>query len=60
MLGRTDYARVRLYDNDTVAPIAIGGAAIISSTTEADGFVIVPANSEGYAAETEVEVFLYD
>lgn len=60
MLGRTDYARVRLSDNDTVEPIAISGAAILSSTTKADGFVIVPANCEGYAAETEIKVFLYD
>ena len=60
MLGRTDYARVRLYDDNSVAPIAISGAAIIRSTTDADGFIIVPANSEGYAVGTEVDVFLYD
>jgi len=60
MLGRTDYARIRLSSDDTIEPIAISGAGIISSTTIADGFVIVPANKEGYAAETEVEVFLYD
>ncbi|MFK5950622.1 MAG: molybdopterin molybdotransferase MoeA [Methylococcales bacterium] len=60
MLGRTDYARIRMSAGDTVEPIAISGAAIISSTTQADGFVIVPANKEGYAANTEVEVFLYD
>lgn len=60
MLGRTDYARIRLAEDHTVEPIAISGAAIMSSTTEADGFVIIPANSEGYAAGTDVEVFLYD
>lgn len=60
MLGRTDYARVCLTDDETVEAIAISGAAILTSTTKADGFVIVPANSEGYAADTEVEVFLYD
>ncbi len=60
MLGRTDYARIRISADDMVEPIAISGAAIISSTTQADGFVIVPANKEGYAANTEVEVFLYD
>lgn len=60
MLGRTDYARVRLNDNGTVTPIAISGAAILSSVTIADGFVIVPANSEGYASGAEVEVLLYD
>ena len=60
MLGRTDYARISLAADNTVEPIAISGAAILTSTTKADGFVIVPANSEGYAVDTEVEVFLYD
>jgi len=60
MLGRTDYARVRISAEDKIESIAISGAGIISSTTQADGFVIVPANKEGYAADTEVEVFLYD
>ncbi len=59
MVGRTDYARVRLID-DQVEPLAISGAAILSSTTRADGFVIVPGDSEGYAPGTEVEVFVYD
>lgn len=60
MLGRTDYARISLAADNTVEPIAISGAAILTSTTQADGFVIVPANCEGYAVNTEVEVFLYD
>src|SRR5262245_15936060 len=47
-IGRLDYARVRLVDGD-VEPIAVGGASILSSTTRADGFVIVPADSEGFA-----------
>lgn len=59
VIGRTDYARIRL-SKDFVEPIAISGAAILSSTTQADGFVIIPADSEGYPPETEVEVFLYD
>ena len=59
MIGRTDYARIGLSD-DKVKPIAISGAGILSSTTEADGFVIIPENSEGYPAGAEVDVFLYD
>lgn len=59
MVGRTDYARVRLC-GDAVEPVAISGAAILSSTTQADGFVIIPENSEGYPAGAEVEVYLYD
>lgn len=57
-VGRVDYARVRLV-NQGVEPLAIGGASILSSTTRADGFVIVPGDSEGFAPGMEVEVFLY-
>ncbi len=59
MIGRTDYARVRLSNNE-VELLAISGAGILTSTTQADGFIIIPADKEGYSAGTEVEVFLYD
>ena len=39
---------------------ATSGASILSSTTRADGFIIVPADSEGYPADTLVRVWLYD
>ena len=58
-IGRVDYCRVRLADGE-VEPIALSGASILSSTTRADGFVIVPAESEGYGPGSEVTVFLYD
>lgn len=58
-IGRVDYCRVRLV-NGLVEPIALSGASILSSTTRADGFVIVPAESEGYGPDTEVTVFLYE
>ena len=58
-VGRVDYARVRLIENE-VEPLAIGGASVLSSTTRADGFVVVGEDSEGYAEGSEVEVFLYD
>ena len=57
-VGRVDYARVRIVDGG-VEPIAISGASILSSTTRADGFVIVPEDSEGYPAGAEVLVWLY-
>jgi molybdopterin molybdotransferase len=57
-IGRLDYARVQLVDG-SVAPLAVSGASVLSSTTRADGFVIVPADSEGFAPGTEVEVWLY-
>jgi molybdopterin molybdotransferase len=58
-LGRLDYARVKLVDG-RVEPLAISGASVLSSTTKADGFVLVSENVEGFAAGTEVEVFLYE
>jgi molybdopterin molybdotransferase len=58
-VGRVDYARVTLA-GDEACPLAISGASILSSTTRADGFVVVPADSEGYPPGAEVEVFLYD
>jgi molybdopterin molybdotransferase len=58
-VGRVDYARVRIVYGQA-EPLAISGASILSSTTAADGFVIVPADSEGYPAGAIVEVLLYD
>jgi molybdopterin molybdotransferase len=58
VVGRVDYARVKIMGGE-VEPLAIGGAAVLSSTTRADGFVIVPADSEGYPPGAEVAVYLY-
>lgn len=57
-VGRVDYARVKL-DGNTAEPIAISGASVLSSTTRADGFVVVPADSEGLPAESPVTVYKY-
>jgi molybdopterin molybdotransferase len=57
-IGRLDYARVKIVDG-LVEPLSIGGASLLSSTTRADGFVIVADDSEGFAAGTEVKVWLY-
>jgi molybdopterin molybdotransferase len=57
-IGRLDYARVQMV-NGAVEPHAVGGASVLSSTTRADGFVIGPDDSEGFAPGTEVEVWLY-
>jgi molybdopterin molybdotransferase len=58
VVGRVDYARVRILGTDA-EPLAIGGASVLSSVTRADGFVVIPANSEGYPEGADVEVFLY-
>ena len=57
-IGRLDYARVTV-SADTVEPLAVAGASLLSSTTRADGFVIVGDDSEGFAAGTDVDVWLY-
>ena len=39
-IGRLDYARVKIEDG-RVEPLSVSGASLLSSTTRADGFVIV-------------------
>ncbi len=58
-VGRVDYARVRL-EQQQVEPLAIGGASVLSSTCRADGFVVIPADSEGFPPGALVEVLLYE
>jgi len=70
-IGRVDYCRVRVVPSEKEAesgpqrtidikPVSLTGASILSSTTRADGFVIVPADCEGYGVGTDVEFYLYD
>jgi molybdopterin molybdotransferase len=58
-VGRLDYCRVMI-EQDRVEPLALSGASILSSTTRANGFVIVPEDLEGYAPGETVTVYLYD
>ncbi len=57
-VGRVDYARVHLHES-SAEPLAISGASVLSSVTRADGFVVVPMDSEGYPEGADVEVYLY-
>jgi molybdopterin molybdotransferase len=59
VIGRLDYARVKIVA-EQVEPLAIAGASVLSSTTRADGFVLIPDDSEGYPPDAVVTVFLYD
>jgi molybdopterin molybdotransferase len=47
-------------ENGRVEPLATSGASVLSSTTRADGFVLVPRDSEGHAPGEVVTVYLYD
>jgi molybdopterin molybdotransferase len=59
VLGRTDYVRV-VVEGDEVTPLMTAGASIISSTTRADGVVIVASGLEGHGEGEWVEVLLYE
>ena len=58
-LGRTDYVRVRV-EEGLVEPLTASGAGILSTAVRGDGFVLVPASSEGFAEGTDVCIQLYD
>lgn len=58
-VGRVDYVRVKIVAG-RVEPLAVSGASMLSTTTRADGFVLVERDREGHAPGEEVEVFLYD
>jgi molybdopterin molybdotransferase len=58
-IGRVDYVRVLVRDG-MVEPLATSGAAILSSTTRADGFMLTERDSEGHAPGEVVRVYLYD
>ncbi len=58
-IGRIEYVRFQI-ENERAFIIAAGGASILSSTTQADGFLLTEEHSEGFAEGEEVQVWLYD
>ncbi len=58
-VGRVDYARVR-FVNGHAEPLAVSGASMLSTTTDADGFILVPRDSEGYPSGATVTIYCYD
>jgi molybdopterin molybdotransferase len=59
--GRLDYVRVRLRCGqvEPVSPAKGSGASALSSTTIADGFILIPTDREGLRAGETVKVHLY-
>ncbi|MEM8945190.1 MAG: gephyrin-like molybdotransferase Glp [Planctomycetota bacterium] len=58
-VGRMDYVRLKI--NQSVAtPIENRGASVLSSTTQADGFLVIPPETESCPAGSEVGAFFYD
>ena len=56
--GWVDFCRVRLTADGRVEPIGSGGNTSLSSVARADGFVLVPAEQEGFPAGSTVPVHL--
>jgi molybdopterin molybdotransferase len=59
MVGRMDYVRVKIVEG-CAEPLAISGASMLSTTTIADGFLLVPGECEGYPTGENVKIYLYD
>jgi molybdopterin molybdotransferase len=58
--GRVDYLRVTLQADGQVRPLSVRGASVLSTTTQADGFVLIDAAVESLKAGETVSVHLYD
>ena len=59
-VGMTEVCPVKRVDENTINPVASFAEAGLGAATQADGFVIVPEGSEGYAQGAPVLVYLYD
>jgi molybdopterin molybdotransferase len=57
--GWADFCRVRLVGDGRVEPVGSGGNTSLSSVVRADGFVLVPAEQEGFPAGSAVPVHLF-
>jgi molybdopterin molybdotransferase len=57
-LGSLDLVRVRLRD-ERAEPLDVAGQHLLRSAVLADGFVLVPLQSEGYAEGASVTVYRY-
>jgi len=58
-IGRLELCRVQVRDG-LVEPLAVADDRILATVVRADGFVIMPADSEGCARGSEVLVHFYD
>ncbi len=61
-LGRTDFVRVKFIEKGGISyiePIRITGSGVLSSIKDADGYILIEDNVEGYEGNTFVKVYLY-
>ncbi|HEY0835178.1 MAG TPA: molybdopterin biosynthesis protein, partial [Azospirillum sp.] len=59
-IGTAELYRVRLMPDGRVEPLASAAVPGLAAAARADGFVLIPAESEGVAPGTETNVWLYD
>ena len=57
--GSPPRATVSKQPGNRVEPLSVSGASVLSSTTRADGFVVIDDDSEGFPAGAAVDVWLY-
>jgi molybdopterin molybdotransferase len=58
-LGVTDWCRVRFTDPETAEPLPLSGPLSLMQLAQADGFFLIPPESEGHAPDSVVEIFRY-
>jgi len=58
-IGRTEFVRVRVHEDLTVEKLRVSGASVLTSTTRADGFLLIEDDTEGYPEGAEVDVYHY-
>jgi len=59
-IGRTEFVRIQIQPDFTISKLRVSGASILTSTTRADGFLIVDEEIEGFPEGAEVDVYAYD
>lgn len=58
-IGRTEFVRVRIHEDLTIEKLRVSGASVLTSTTRADGFLLIEDDTEGYPEGAEVDVYHY-
>jgi molybdopterin molybdotransferase len=58
-IGRLELARLRI-TGDTAEPIATADGRTLATAIHADGFLLIPEQSEGYPPGSRIEPYLYD
>ncbi len=60
--GRQDYVRVALVNENQLlkAEPIFGGSGLLRTMVQADGYIVIPRESEGLTAGEKVEVFIFE